>query len=229
MPRRSNAFTLVELLVVIGIIAILIGVLLPALSAARRQANTTKCLSNLRQLGYAFQMYAGTFNNALPVGRQDFPEVNGIPTNGRNHYWIDQIWPYVSKSNQTINDIWSLKGSNRRAAEDQYNRYRASMVWCPTHANDRVELNFDSPYGTWFYTGYGYNIYPSFKVDFPNPDAMVSQKQMAMRVAPTVMFAGGPGKYYKKNEWTDAANRLMVADTDLWIIGMGLTDAQGTP
>src|SRR5678816_1271624 len=95
--KYRRGFTLVELLVVIGIIAVLISILLPALSAARRQANTIKCLSNLRQLGYAFQAYAQNSKLALPVGRQDLPEVNGVPQNVENWYWQDYIFPYVAR------------------------------------------------------------------------------------------------------------------------------------
>src|SRR5256885_14603110 len=64
--KRRNAFTLVELLVVIGIIAVLIGIILPTLAGARKAAARTACANQLRQVALACQMYANDFKGFIP-------------------------------------------------------------------------------------------------------------------------------------------------------------------
>ena len=65
---RGGGFTLTELLVVIGVIALLIGILLPTLSKARESSRKAACLANLRSLGQALHMYANVWKDHLPNG-----------------------------------------------------------------------------------------------------------------------------------------------------------------
>src|SRR4051812_23210885 len=70
-PRNLRAFTLVELLVVIGIIAVLVAILLPALGRARAQAQSVACLANLRSIGQVMGIYAVNNKQSLPFGYWD--------------------------------------------------------------------------------------------------------------------------------------------------------------
>ncbi len=67
--RQSGGFTLLELLIVVGIIGLLVAILLPALSGARQQARRVQCLANLRGLGQGMANYAGEYSDVLPPGR----------------------------------------------------------------------------------------------------------------------------------------------------------------
>src|SRR5438477_8247871 len=90
--RAPRAFTLVELLVVIGIIAILISILLPTLGRAREAANTIKCSSNLRCIGQGLATYVANNRGTLPVAyvyegmSMGPPQLPAAATNGYLHW-----------------------------------------------------------------------------------------------------------------------------------------------
>jgi prepilin-type processing-associated H-X9-DG protein/prepilin-type N-terminal cleavage/methylation domain-containing protein len=87
MRRCCRGFTLVELLVVIGIIAVLISILLPALNRAKKHAETVKCLSQQRQLGLGFNLYGNSWKTVVPIGLARVRTNDG--GTGDALYWYD--------------------------------------------------------------------------------------------------------------------------------------------
>ena len=90
MDKKNSYFTLIELLVVIAIIAILAGMLLPALSRARETAHSTSCMNNLKTWGYGFNFYSDMYNDALILHTGNYaPEKYWDAIDNKSRYWND--------------------------------------------------------------------------------------------------------------------------------------------
>ena len=120
--ENRSAFTLAELLVVIGIIAVLIALLLPALRVAREQARRTTCASNMRQIYTAILMYTNENRQMLPFP-DDFNRTIwavGILGPGQLDFTDGTLWPYVARDVAT----------------------RQAVFVCPTDGPDRLAGDF---------------------------------------------------------------------------------------
>jgi prepilin-type N-terminal cleavage/methylation domain-containing protein/prepilin-type processing-associated H-X9-DG protein len=211
--RKRTAFTLVELLVVIGIIALLISILLPALSNARRAGNTVKCLSNLRQVSTALQMYAGDFKGAIPWCRDDTNvNLTGIPD-----YWSDRLAPYVSRLNgATANDA---------AQQDEVRR---TVLWGCSEWIARLDLTTSQR----FYPGYAWTLHPYLLPE----DTKVSNARANSNWPGVYPPTGNPSLTYRLASVRYPAERALAADSLLWLLdarpvaaGAGINALPGQP
>lgn len=136
MKKTPNkAFTLVELLVVIGIISVLVAILLPALAKARRSAMGVQCMSNLRQCAQGFMMYASENNNKIPAY---------LCMGGHYTQWPKFMsWPYDVFNNQTS------------ATSPVF--VQPKVGFCPLNAYYGEDMAFAGPYNEQY--GYSALIY----------------------------------------------------------------------
>lgn len=226
--RKIRAFTLVELLVVIGIIALLVGILLPALSAARRQANAVKCAAELREIGTCFKMYELDSKGFWPVARLngwkpsptatagpynvdgvDYP--TSTPTAGQA-YWFTFLAKYATKAK-----MGAASGTDSNAAlQSRKTIFFGCPAWEGYMQGGVVagDTNVVQP-------GYGMNPYPSFTARYPRlvtfppeiQNATTYQNEYAVH-ATTDTF---PGNFLKAKTWTDGSRRMLVADSKFWL------------
>ena len=151
--KSRCAFTLQELLVVIGIIGILVSLLLPAVQMAREAARRMSCTNNLRQVAIAAHQYHDA-RNQFPAGTHNAVDVRGVPTGGTN-VWVELL-PYFEERN--LFEKWDYL-DNRNNVEGGENATQAQVIKMLLCASDRLPQKVvyatggSAPEWSWGYYG----------------------------------------------------------------------------
>ena len=117
--RPPAGFTIIELLVVISIIALLIGLLLPALGRARDSAKAVKCLSNMRSLGQAITLYHADERLTFPQPAQETTALGAVAAG--ESLWFNAIDYYLQQTSRNY--------SSSNTAERNYEQFKQDPVW----------------------------------------------------------------------------------------------------
>lgn len=152
MPRRHQAFTLVELLVVIAIIGIMVGLLLPAVQAAREAARRLQCSNHLKQIALACHNYESAFKKLPPSSVLDL----SVSSTGNNGSWgvHGRIMPFLEKSNLYERVDLSLGWDDQQSIH----QVKIETYACPSDPGSDQKRVFDDMRPTLYPTNYGFNL-----------------------------------------------------------------------
>jgi len=156
--HKRNGFTLIELLVVIAIIALLMGILMPALSRVKKMAKTIGCRSNLREWGIYFSLYTNDFDQKFQPGI----ETSGRP--GHTNHWFNTLRPYYNNDKKVLCCPTATKPIDADADGVADNRLNTFSAWGIFNAE--MDEGYD-PGGDW--GSYGINGW----VEDPPPDVAI--------------------------------------------------------
>jgi prepilin-type N-terminal cleavage/methylation domain-containing protein/prepilin-type processing-associated H-X9-DG protein len=205
---KRAAFTLVELLVVIGIIAILISVLLPVLGAARRASYKTKCLSNMRQLGDAYKLYQLDNKGWWPPAWQQYKRTIPPGTIGAtaDKRWFDFVAKYIV-GKQIAGQEMNWNGTQLTSLEPQLwsepTWHGDNALWgCPMWERvgrkaDGTIADVGNSGNAIFWPGYLMNRYPFAPKSTPQIEVLVATD-------PT------PGGFTKYTQWSRQGERALL-------------------
>ena len=130
---QNRAFTLVELLVVIAIIAIMIGLLLPAVHAARSAARRMKCTNNMKQIGLAVHMYVDVYS-VFPPSKVEYSYTN--PNREIKHNIIAFILPYIEQ--KSVAEMYDFNVNWQNAKNREARQTRIPILICPDTPQTRM-------------------------------------------------------------------------------------------